>query len=180
YDNTLIIFTSDNGGQLDVGASNGALTGSKGEMLEGGIKVPFCAVWPNRINPKSCNKETMMLTMDIFPTVCAAAGAGIEHTIDGTNYLPLLLGQRFTEPDRCTIWVRREGWQTNGRAYYCARYKQYKLLQKNSPFEEMELYDLDKDPKETTPLPKDHPMYEKLFLELQKHIVKAGAVPWHE
>ena len=179
-ENTLVIFTSDNGGQLNAGASNAPLSGNKGEMLEGGIKVPFCAVWPNRISPSSRDKETMMLTMDVFPTICAAAGAKVEHSIEGVDYLPLLLGQKFAEPDRVTFWMRREGWQMNGRTYYCARYKQYKLLQKNSPFEPMKLYDLNKNPKETTPLPKDHPMYRKLFLELQKHIIKAGSIPWRE
>ena len=178
--NTLIIFTSDNGGQGNVGASNGNLSGAKEDMLEGGIKVPFCAVWPNNIKPGSRNSENMLLTMDIFPTICNASGAEIEHTIEGIDFLPLLQGQKFTEPDRVTIWVRREGWHSNGRAYYCARYKQYKLLQKNSPFEPMKLYDLDKDPKETTPLPESHPMYKKLFLELQKHIINAGSIPWHE
>jgi len=52
-DNTLVIFTSDNGGQLGVGANNGLLRAGKGDMYEGGIRVPMCAVWPGRIAPGS-------------------------------------------------------------------------------------------------------------------------------
>ena len=50
-DNTLVIFTSDNGGQLNVGANNGTLRAGKQDMYEGGIRVPMCAVWPGKIQP---------------------------------------------------------------------------------------------------------------------------------
>ncbi|HQG49739.1 MAG TPA: sulfatase-like hydrolase/transferase, partial [Sedimentisphaerales bacterium] len=71
-ENTLVIFTSDNGGQLDVGASNGSLRAGKGDLYEGGIREPMCAVWPGRIEP-GLRSDRVALTMDIFPTVCEAA-----------------------------------------------------------------------------------------------------------
>ena len=49
YENTIIVFSSDNGGHLPSGASNGNLRGGKIDMYEGGIKVPTCMVWNNRI-----------------------------------------------------------------------------------------------------------------------------------
>ena len=52
YDNTLIIFTSDNGGDIPAGASNAPLFGCKGQMYEGGIRVPMCAVWEGKISPE--------------------------------------------------------------------------------------------------------------------------------
>jgi arylsulfatase A-like enzyme len=176
-DNTLVIFTSDNGGQLDLGASNDSLRAGKGDMYEGGIREPMCAVWPGRIESGSRSNRVAM-TMDIFPTVCDAAGAAIDHEIDGASLLPTLLGQRQPEDDRTLFWVRREGGpRYGGRAYYAARQGDFKLVQ-NSPFEPMALYNLKDDPKEERPLDARHPMYAKLFNALQAHISRAGAVPW--
>ncbi|MCX5643185.1 MAG: sulfatase-like hydrolase/transferase [Phycisphaerae bacterium] len=189
-DNTLVIFTSDNGGQLSAGATNGPLRASKGDMYEGGIREPMCAVWPGRIEPGS-RSSRVALTMDVFPTACAAAGVRIEHEIDGHSILPTLTGERLeaggrrretptpaAAEDRVLFWVRREGGpQYGGRAYYAARQGDFKLLQ-NSPFEPMELYNLKDDPKEQKPLGRKHPMYNKLFTALQGHITQAGAVPW--
>ena len=176
-DNTLVIFTSDNGGQLSTGATNGPLRAGKGDMYEGGIRVPMCAAWPGRIPPGS-RSDRVALTMDLFPTLCEAAGVRIEHPIDGGSILPTLTGKPQGQNDRILFWVRREGGaQYGGRAYYAARQGDYKLLQ-NGPFEPMELYNLKDDPQEQKPLGRKHPMYNKLFAALQGHITQAGAVPW--
>jgi len=175
-ENTLVIFTSDNGGQLRVGACNGPLRGGKQDMYEGGIRVPMCAVWPGKITPGS-RSNRIALTMDLFPTICQAAGARIDYEIDGRSILPTLLGSRLAgalgkpQPaeDRVLFWVRREGGGYGGRAY--------KLLQ-NSPFESLQLYNLKDDPQEQHPLDKKHRMYQKLFTALRNHIIEAGAVPW--
>ncbi len=177
-DNTLVIFTSDNGGQLSVGANNGPLRAGKQDMYEGGIREPMCAVWPGRIEAGS-RSNRVALTMDLFPTVCEAAGADVAHEIDGRSILPTLLGRRQPEEDRVLFWVRREGGHYGGRAYYAARYGDFKLVQ-NSPFEPLELYNLEEDPKEENPLGKNHPMYKKLFSALRNHISQAGAVPWQK
>ncbi len=176
--NTLVIFTSDNGGQLVVGASNGPLRAGKQDMYEGGIREPMCAVWPNRIKPNS-RSSRVALTMDLFPTICEAAGADIAHKIDGRSILPTLLGKDQPEEDRFLFWVRREGGRYGGRAYYAARYGDYKLVQ-NSPFEPLELYNLKDDPQEQNPLGKKHRMYQRLFTALRNHIIEAGAVPWQK
>jgi len=176
-DNTLVIFTSDNGGQLSVGGTNGPWRAGKGDMYEGGIREPMCAVWPEKITPGSCS-DRVALTMDLFPTICEAASAHIEHEIDGRSILPTLTGKEQPEDNRTLFWVRREGGgQYGGRAYYAARQGDFKLLQ-NSPFEPMELYNLKDDPREQKPLGRKHPMYNKLFTALQGHITQAGAVPW--
>ena len=176
--NTLIIFTSDNGGQLNVGANNGTLRAGKQDMYEGGIREPMCAVWPNRIESGS-RSNRVALTMDLFPTICDAAGASIAHKIDGRSILPILLGRDQPEEDRFLFWVRREGGRYGGRAYYAARYGDYKLVQ-NSPFEPLELYNLKDDPQEQSPLGSRHRMYQRLFTALRNHIIEAGAVPWEK
>jgi arylsulfatase A-like enzyme len=205
-DDTLIFFTSDNGGQIGVGADNGPLTGGKGQMYEGGIRVPACAVWPGKINPPYVGRikpgsrsDYVALTMDLFPTICEVAGVKIEREIDGRSILSTLLAKTQPEPhvkrgakyltpgftgglpsdDRFLFWVRREGGNFGGRAFYAARHGQWKLLQ-NSPFEPLELYNLRDDPKEEQPLDRKHPMYRKLFDALRNHIIEAGAVAWQK
>ncbi len=176
-DNTLVIFTSDNGGQLDIGGTNGPLRAGKGDMYEGGIREPTCVVWPGEIKTGS-RSHRIALTMDLFATICEVAGVRIEHEIDGRSILLTLMGKEQPEDDRTLFWVRREGGgRYGGRAYYAARQGDFKLLQ-NSPFEPMELYNLKDDPKEQKPLGRKHLMYNKLFTALQGHITKAGAVPW--
>lgn len=177
-DNTLVIFTSDNGGQLGVGANNGSLRAGKQDMYEGGISVPMCAVWPGKIK-SGMRSERVALTMDLYPTICEAAGAKIAHEIDGRSILPMLLGKSQPAEDRFLFWVRREGGGYGGRAYYAARYGDYKLVQ-NSPFEPMELYNLKDDPQEQKPLNRKHKMYQTLSMALRNHIIEAGAVPWQK
>jgi len=178
-DRTLVIFTSDNGGQLSLGATNGPLRAGKGDMYEGGIRVPMGAAWPDRIKPGS-RSDHVALTMDLFPTICEAAGVRIEHEIDSRSILPILTGGSRPQEDRILFWVRREGGrQYGGRAFYAARQGDFKLLQ-NSPFEPLELYNLSEDPKEQKPLSSKHAMYDKLFTALQNHITKSGAIPWQK
>jgi len=177
-ENTLIIFTSDNGGQLNVGANNGPLRAGKQDMYEGGIRVPMCAVWPGEIKAGS-RSQCVSLTMDLFATICEAAGVAVDHEVDGRTILPTLLGKRQPAEDRFLFWVRREGGGYGGRAYYAARYSDFKLVQ-NSPFEPMQLYNLKDDPQEQKPLERKNQMYNKLFSALRNHIIEAGAVPWQE
>jgi len=177
-DKTLIIFTSDNGGQLGVSASNGALNGGKGQMYEGGIRVPTCAVWPGKIKP-NCRTDLVALTMDLFPTICEVAGVKLDHKVDGRSILPMLLGKPQPAEERTLFWVRREGGNYGGRAFYAARYGDWKLLQ-NSPFEPLQLYNLADDPQENKPIDKNHKMYGQLFIALRNHIIEAGAVPWQK
>jgi arylsulfatase A-like enzyme len=176
--NTLVIFTSDNGGQLSAGANNGSLRAGKQDMYEGGIREPMCAVWPGRIQAGT-RSDRVALTMDLYSTICEAAGAKITHQIDGQSILSTLLGKSQPDEDRFLFWVRREGGGYGGRAYYAARYGDYKLVQ-NNPYEPMELYNLKDDPQEKKPLGSRHKMYQTLFKALRNHIIEAGAVPWQK
>ena len=178
YNNTFIIFTSDNGGQTGVGANNGPLRAGKGTMYEGGIRVPMCAVWPGKIKAGS-RGDCVALTMDLFPTVCETAGAGLDYEIDGHSILPTLLGKSRPAGERFLFWVRREGGNYGGRAWYAARFGDFKLVQ-NSPFEPLQLYNIKDDTQERNPLDRKHPMYNKLFTALRNHIIEAGAVPWEK
>lgn len=175
--NTLVVYTSDNGGSLPHGASNGILRGGKEDMYEGGIKVPTCVVWPGVIKPGTTNNE-MGLTMDILPTLCEIAGVKIEHEIDGISlYKSWLQKKEPADDDRKLFFMRREGGKYAGLAYYAVRKGQYKLVQ-NTPFEEMQLFDMLADPLEQHPLDKKTKGYQELVNLLIQHIRKSGGVKW--
>jgi arylsulfatase A-like enzyme len=177
WEDTLVIFVSDNGGQTSAAASNGPLHGGKEDMFEGGIRVPMCAVWPGHIRAKMVSNQVAM-TMDLFPTICEVAETKIRHAIDGQSIFPTLLGLNNPPSERTVFWVRREGGaRYGGRDYYAARRGPWKLLQ-NTAFEPMRLYNLDDDPEEKHPIDAAHPMYNDLFRALQEHITESGTVPW--
>ena len=174
---TLVIFTSDNGGSLPHGASNGPLAGGKQDMLEGGLRVPMCAVWPGRIEPGS-QSDRVALTMDLYPTICEAARADFDHPIDGRSILPTLLGESQPPDDRLLFWVRLEGGRRyQGKPYYAVRHGDWKLLQ-NDASEPLRLYNLADDPKETTDLAKRRPeVFNRLKEALDAHIARCAQVP---
>ena len=176
--NTLVVFTSDNGGSLPHAQSNGNLHGGKQQMFEGGIKVPAFAVWKGKIQPGS-KTENMALLMDLFPAFCKIAGIDHIHELDGLDISPTMLGKQQNTDNRFVFWVRREGGQKyNGQAYYAARYGPYKMLQ-NSAFEPYQYYNLKDDPLEQNPLdPKKVENFDQLRGELQNHIQKSGKIPW--
>lgn len=177
-ENTIVVFTSDNGGQLSVGANNGPLRDGKQSMYEGGLKVPTAVVWPGRIEPGS-RTGRIGLSMDLFPTLLAAAGVQIEHEIDGRSLLPTLLGEDAPDDERDLFFHRREGnIRYGGRTIEAIRRGDWKLLQ-NSPFAPQEIYNLRTDPRETTNLVEREPgKYRELAAALRRHRQRGGAVPW--
>ena len=176
--NTLVIYTSDNGGQINVGAHNGPLRGQKGQMYEGGIRVPTCAMWPGYI-PDGHVTDQVALLMDIFPTVCEVTGAPIPSEIEGRSIWQTLQGEQQDFSERILYWLRREGGQQFlGQCQHAIRRGDIKLVH-NRPFEPLELYNLADDPLETT----DNTQTEKaLFREMsqlfQTETQKAGHIPW--
>jgi len=95
-ENTLLMFTSDNGPVKAVGGTTGGLRGLKRADFEGGIRVPFLVRWPGQIKAGSEN-DTPIIGSDIFTTVLAVAGIEIpkDRTIDGVNFLPALKGKEL-------------------------------------------------------------------------------------
>lgn len=176
-ENTLVIFSSDNGGQLDVGARNGAARGGKEDMYEGGIRVPQAVVWPRHIRPGSVTNQ-ITISMDLFPTCCAAAGVAVDDHIDGTDILPALRGES-QNIHRDLFWTRKEGTlRYMGQSVWAMRSGDWKLVQ-NSVEKPFELFNLVEDPLETTDVRAQHKStYNELAAKLQAHIQRGGAVPW--
>ncbi|MYF64380.1 MAG: sulfatase-like hydrolase/transferase [Rhodothermaceae bacterium] len=178
YDNTLVIFVSDNGGQLNVGARNGPLRDGKGTVYEGGIRVPAIASWPGKIAPGTAS-DALLTTMDIYPTLLEAARARITQIIDGTSFLGSILGGPDPDPNRLLFFSRREGGlRFGGKTIEAVRQGPWKLLQ-NSPYAPLELYNLERDPLETTDLSSAEPdVFRRLAAELRQYVQEAGSVPW--
>ncbi len=105
YDNTLIIFLSDNGGHLESGANNGLLRDGKESVYEGGLRIPAFFVWANQIKAGSVSTQ-IALTMDIYPTISEITGAKINHKIDGVSLLPILRNPVEKLPERPLFFTR--------------------------------------------------------------------------
>jgi arylsulfatase len=141
-DNTLVIFTSDNGPTYAGGAdseffeSAGPLRGLKGSVYEGGIRVPFIARWPGKIEPGS-ETDHPSAFWDFLPTACEIIGAKPPADIDGISYLPTLLGKsRKQKKHEVMYWElgRRQG----------IRMGDWKAV-RNKPGNKVELYNLAND-----------------------------------
>lgn len=179
-DSTIVIFSSDNGGQLDVGASNGRWRDGKQSLYEGGIRVPCCVRWP-AVTAAGSHCSTAVITMDLVPTLCAAAGVSPPHDIDGVDLTPALKGHADELPSRALFFHRREGGtRYAGLTIQAAIEGNWKLVQ-NSPFAPRELYNLDEDPRETRDLSREEPeRLEQLARALMLHTQRGGAVPWQK
>lgn len=101
-DNTLVVFTSDNGGHPNY-AGNAPLRGSKWNLYEGGIRVPMIVRWPEVVPPGSVC-ETPVWSADLFPTFAGIAGADASTAKDGRSLLPLLKDPGDDFPLRDLVW----------------------------------------------------------------------------
>ncbi len=172
-ENTLVIFTSDNGPWLNFGnhaGSVGPLREGKGTAFEGGVRVPAIMRWPGRIEAGSVSRR-MASTIDILPTLAAVTGAALpEVPIDGVSILPLLEGDESAVPrDRFYYYyggelraVREGKW----KRVYRHRTRSYMGVEPGDdglpgayafPTVMTALYDLENDIGETTDVSADHP-----------------------
>ena len=109
YENTLIIFLSDNGGAHNNQSSNFPLKGFKGNNFEGGHRVPFFIVWPEKIHKGTF--DGMVSSLDIFPTCLAASGAdcsNCKNSVDGENLLDYLCKSCKRDVHKSLYWRKED------------------------------------------------------------------------
>jgi len=178
-DNTIVVFTADNGGSLPHGQSNTPWRGGKQDHYDGGLRVPFMVRWPAQIQPGS-RSDYQGLNFDLFPTFLELAGARPSPELDAVSLVPLLKGQPLATP-RDLYFVRREGGSAyGGKSYEALIRGDYKLMQ-NDPFSPLELYNLKTDPQEQTNLAKKAPkILNELSTALRHHIQRGGSTPWQK
>ncbi|MCF8379208.1 MAG: arylsulfatase [Bacteroidales bacterium] len=159
-DNTIIIFTSDNGPHKEGGIdpedfnSNGELRGAKRDLYEGGIRVPMIARWPGNIEPGT---ETNLVSAfwDVMPTLAEIAGAAAPENIDGISFLPTLLKQEGQSIHEYLYW---EFYGQGGKqAVRKGNWKAVRLNCFDNTKTTVELYDLEKDPEEAVDLAEEFP-----------------------
>ena len=157
-DNTLVIFTSDNGpspphNELELFDSNGPLRGRKGQLYEGGVRVPFIARWKGRIQPGSKSAEPIAF-WDMLPTFAELAGAQPPEKIDGASIVPLLLGEKQSLGERTLYWEHPGGDLRD--VYQAVRIGEWKGI-RPSEGAPLEVYNLAQDLGETRDLSGDQP-----------------------
>lgn len=161
-DNTIVLFTNDNGGQTGTGADNTPLRGKKGTLWEGGVRVPWVMRWPGTITPGSVIDDPV-ISLDILPTFVEASGNKVDQSwnLDGRSFLPLLNGGKESLPTRTLHW-RQHG----SGGSIALREGQWKLIHNRSDSgAEPELYDLQKDISESNDLSANHPEVLKQLSE---------------
>lgn len=161
-ENTLIIFISDNGGYDDICSYNTPLNGTKSQLLEGGIRVPFIMQWEKRFQPNQLYSHPVIAT-DLLPTMIAAATkddnySATEDGLDGKNLIPYLTSQRSDAPHDTLYWrFYTISQETQYRSNRAIREGDWKLVRNGNPVTKTKLYNLDSDIGETTDLIDDYP-----------------------
>ncbi|TWT39685.1 arylsulfatase [Blastopirellula retiformator] len=170
-DDTLVIFTSDNGATYDrLGGSDSDffesvanLRGLKGSLYEGGVRVPFVARWPGKIKPGQVSNLPAAL-WDMMPTIADISDTKAPEAIDGYSLAPTLLGEGKQQVHDYLYWeFPAYGGQQSIRMGKWKGIRQNMMKKDNPEPLKIELYNLEADPGETTDLAAKHPeMVEKM------------------
>jgi len=152
-ENTVVFLTSDNGGVNPANTgltrfeSNGPLRGAKGNLYEGGIRVPMMVRWPG-VTPAGKEHHEPWSFQDLFPTACEIAGAPAPAALDGRSVVPLLRGE-LMEPERPLYWefynfdMKTQQYRLD-RMQQAVRRGKWKAI-RPAPGQPLELYDLEAD-----------------------------------
>lgn len=173
-ENTLIIFSSDNGGAGYIGLDdiNKPYRGWKLTHFEGGMHIPFFAKWPAKIK-KDMKYNKRIHHTDIFSTILGAANIEPpkEITIDGVNLIPFLTNEKRGEPHETLYW--------KNVTYQAIIHDNWKLMRSKYPKEKEYLYNLEKDPYEQNNLALSEPEIKILLHEkLNTHIESMPEPSW--
>ncbi|QTN34278.1 sulfatase-like hydrolase/transferase [Akkermansiaceae bacterium] len=175
-ENTVVVFSSDNGGSIPHGQNNDPWRGGKQDHYDGGLKVPFSIRWPAGIKAGTSSGYEG-LVFDVFPTFLQLAGVPPARDLDARSLVPILRGAADDTP-RELYFVRREGGAYAGKSYEAIIHEGWKLMQ-NDPFSPLELYHLAEDPQEKNNLAAtEKAKLAELTEMLRKHIARGGATPW--
>ena len=169
-ENTLVLFTSDNGPHYEGGHqpgffnSNGPLKGHKRDLYEGGIRVPLIAYWPGKIKSGSVSNH-ICAHWDLMPTFCELAKISEPNHTDGISYIPALTGKKQKRHAYLYWEFHSYG---NAQAIRMGDWKGIRLKVKNDPNAPIQLFDLKKDIGETNNIAANHPDIIRRFTKLFK------------
>ena len=145
-DDTLILFTGDNGANRTEGGSSDPYRGGKNKdtQQEGWVHTPTIVTWPGTV-PADITFEGMIGTIDFYATVAAAAGKPLPERCDGKSLLPYLKGEKRGDVHDYLFWHNADPTDEPRRNLYAVRWKDWRLIKHPDGWH---LYDLKKDPKE--------------------------------
>ncbi len=152
FENTLIVFFSDNGGRLDQGGNNAPLRGSKGDISEGGFRVPMFFHWPDHVDPgETCSHPISAL--DFYPTFARLADAKIPtgKQLDGRDIWDDLIASKPFRPNMPIFALRHR----NGDNEIGVRHNQWKV--RRTERSGWQLFDVETDISETSDVGAEHP-----------------------
>lgn len=180
-DNTIVLFSSDNGAHREGGAdpgffdSTGGLRGVKRDLYEGGIRTPFIVRWPNRIAAGGVS-DHIGAFWDITPTLVDLTGAPQPHYTDGISFLPTLLGRADQQQHTYLYWEFHEG--GGKQAVRRGKWKGIRLNAKDNREDgaPLALYDLQADPAETTDVAAEHPEIVGQLVQMMEEAHKESPV----
>ena len=161
-DQTLVMFTSDNG---PFAADVRPLRGEKGHLYEGGIRVPFLVRWPGRIEPGT-RSDTPIISMDVVATLEKVCQLPVQETVDGVDLTPVLTGQGPLQREAIYFHYPNYAFHKKNRLGSAIRQGRFKLI-KFYDGPELELYDLAADIGEQQNLASSRP---KLARQLEKRL----------
>lgn len=145
YNNTIILFTSDNGGATYYGSSNGNYKGSKSQMYEGGLRVPLIIKTTNQL-AKDFTNNSILSTVDVMPTLLAAANVNETFTSDGKSFYSIFNNHAAIVNSNNIFFERRD----KGVRSFAYRKQNWKIIKSITDETKFELYDLALDPFEKT------------------------------
>lgn len=158
-ENTMVIFSSDNGPNPSYqNKRTVGLRGQKGTLYEGGIRMPFIVRWPKKITPGQVNDRSVMVSVDLFPSLCKITGAKLpgNYVLDGEDRSSLLLGGKDVQRNQPVYWEfnrnQASSEESNSQRVspqIAVRDGDWKLLV-NQDGSRVELYNLITDVNETT------------------------------
>lgn len=169
-DNTLVIFTSDNGPDYKGGAdpdffnSANGLRGYKRGLYQGGVRVPMIARWKGKVSVTKSNHVSAF--WDIVPTIAEIIGADSLPSIDGISFLPTLLGQSTQEQHKYLYWE----FVSDGLERQAVLREDWKMVKvKSSEGIIIELFNINDDPNETKDLSKEQPeIFKELLFNMEQ------------
>lgn len=185
-ENTLVLFTSDNGPHGEGGHdyeyfnSNGVLKGFKRDLYEGGIRVPFIAYWKGKI---MSGVETNFVAgfQDFMPTLAEVAGINVPEQTNGISILPALMGEKQDQHESLNWEFQLDGWgriMLDGGFRQSARIDNWKGVRYGINAE-TELYNLDSDISEKNNLANDHPeIIQKINQIFEKNRMETDGFPY--
>lgn len=146
-DNTILVFTGDNGpAPAFDGHRTNSFRGQKGTLYEGGIRMPFIIRWPKEIEAGKVNNESVVCMVDLFPSLCAIAGAAVptNYPLDGIDMSNVILGKSEAKRESPLYWEFGKCKADRVSPHIAVRDGKWKLLV-NADGSRVELYDMEND-----------------------------------